>query len=78
MPLVQSTEEKRCQEYQITSEAPKNSNASSSPKVSNPSRIIPFFSRSPDTANAISSSATGRTPSGRTLARGTSARRNSG
>ena len=77
-PPVQSIEEKRFQEYQITSEAPENSNASSSPKVSDPSRIISFVSRSPDTRSTISSSATRRTPNGRIPARRTSARRNIG
>jgi len=73
---VQSTEEKRFQEYQITSEAPKNSNASSSSKVSDPSRIIPFFSRSPDIASIISPSTTRRATARRTSARRTSSTRN--
>jgi len=73
---VQSTEEKRFQEYQITSKALENSDAFSSPSISNPIRIIPFFSRNPDSADSISPSVTRRTPSGRTPARGSSARRN--
>jgi len=77
-PPVQSAEEKRYQEYQITSKAPKNSNAFSSPSISDPSRIIPFFSRSPDTGNSFSSSATRRVSSGRVPTRRTSARRNIG
>jgi len=75
MPPVQSTEEKRFQEYQITSKAPENSDTFSSPSISNPNRIIPFFSRN-YSADSIAPSTTRRTPSGRTPARGTSARRN--
>ena len=77
-PPVQSTEEKGCQEHQITSKAQENSNAFSSPSISDSSRVIPFFSRSLDTADTISSSATRRTPAKRTSARRTSAKRNIG
>jgi len=74
-PPVQSTEEKSSQEYQITSEAPENSNASPSSKVTDPGGIVSLFSKSPNTTSTISSSAIGRTPNRRTSARGTSARR---
>jgi len=60
----------------LTSEAPENNNASSSPKISDPSRIIPFFSKSSDTTSIVSLSATRRTPARRTSARRTSARGN--
>jgi len=45
-PPVQPTKEKRFQEYQITSEALENSNASPSSKVTDLGGIIPLFSRS--------------------------------
>jgi len=70
---VLPTKEKRFQEYQITSEAPENSNASPSSNVTDLGGIIPLFSRSSDTTSIVSSSATRRIP-----ARRTSARRNVG
>ena len=53
-PPVQPSKEKGSQEYQVTSEATENSNASSSAKVTDPYRIIPLFSRSSDTASTVS------------------------
>jgi len=72
-PPVQPTKEKGSQEYQVTSEASENSNASPSSKVTYPGRIIPLFSRSSDTTSTVSPSTARRTP-----ARRTSARRNIG
>jgi len=83
MPPVQSSEEERLQEHQITSKAPEDSNTFSSPKVTDLGGIFSLFSRNPDTAGTTSFPATRSTPSGRTPtrrapARSTSAGRNIG
>jgi len=73
-PPIQPGKEERLQEQQIASKAPEDGNTSSSPSVSNSSRIFSLLSRSPDATGTISS-AVGRSSRRRIPTRGTSARR---
>jgi len=82
-PPVQSSKKERFQEHQISSKVPEHSNTFSSPSITDPGGIFSLFYRNPDTTDTTTFSATRNTPSGRTPtsrapARGTSAGRNVG
>ena len=62
---VQPAKEEGCQEHQGRNETPKSGNSPSSSGISNPSGVFSFFSRSPDTASAISPTNAGCTTDGR-------------
>ena len=56
-PLVQPSQKERPQEYQITTKASEdNTTLSSLSSITDSCGIVPFFTRSPDTASTISSS----------------------